>query len=67
MEEPVGKLYLSALDSSAPALLLVICGIIVAVLNIFPPMEYALMSVIAFKFGLPIRGIYIIANNEITR
>ncbi|CAL6014690.1 Auxin_efflux carrier [Hexamita inflata] len=60
------SLYASALNSSAPCILLIVCGIIISKLQIFQSIDYVHLSALAFKIALPIKTIYTLSTQDIT-
>ena len=62
----IGSLYVTALNSSMPVILLIVIGLCSALLKNFPAPSYPNLSALAFKICLPIMIIYIFTTQKLS-
>jgi len=62
----IGFQYLSALNSSAPALILIAFGYIISALKIYPYKQYGHLTSLAFKIALPVKTIFTLSSQPLT-
>eukprot|EP00702_Spironucleus_salmonicida_P005041 EST46332.1 Auxin efflux carrier [Spironucleus salmonicida] len=63
----IGKLFLTALDSSAPVLILIALGAFFTTINLVPGKHYKSLNNITFKFAITISAIYTIGRQDLSK
>ena len=61
----IGEMYLQALNSTLPVILLILVGIFVYWKELFKNNNYAEFTALSIKIGLPIKSIYVLSSQKL--